>query len=64
MKSSRIASAFIMLLMLGINGRIAQADQLNLAIMEGMSGAAKKYAPLIGYLKNNGIEVTLIEVPA
>ena len=64
MKSSRIVCAFVMLLLLGFNGRIAHADQLNLAIMEDMSGAAKKYAPLIGYLKNKGIEVTLIEVPA
>ena len=64
MKSSRIVCALVMFLLLGINGRTVQADQLNLAIMEDMSGAAKKYAPLIGYLKNKGIEVTLIEVPA
>jgi ABC-type phosphate/phosphonate transport system substrate-binding protein len=64
MKSSKIACAFVMFLLLGINGRIAHADQLNLAIMEDMSGAAKKYAPLMGYLKNKGIELTLIEVPA
>jgi len=62
MKASKIAFVFVMVLLLGINARIAQADQLKLAIMEGMSGAVKKYAPLIGYLKNKGVEVTLIEV--
>jgi ABC-type phosphate/phosphonate transport system substrate-binding protein len=63
MKASKIACAFVILLLLGINGRTAQADQLKLAIMEDMSGAVKKYAPLIGYLKSKGIEVALIEVP-
>ncbi|HXX57212.1 MAG TPA: PhnD/SsuA/transferrin family substrate-binding protein [Thermodesulfovibrionales bacterium] len=63
MKLSRIVCVIVTFLLLGINGRIAQADQLNLAIMEDMRGAVKKYAPLIEYLNNKGIQVSLIEVP-
>jgi hypothetical protein len=47
MKVSTTVCDFAMFLLLGINGRIAHADQPHHAIMEDMSGAAKKYAPML-----------------
>ncbi len=61
MKMKKLLLGFVFIIFaLNLVSAIAQASTLKIAIMQDKKGAAKKYQPLIPYLKNQGLDVQFI----
>ena len=57
---SLIMSLTLFVFVFGCVAGALAADQLKIGIMQSKKGQAKKYAPLVAYMKTKGIEVSLV----